>query len=62
MLIKGIHAFVKSISPKVKQIERVGFELTYKDVTVQNFSSYPTGTFLQRKDQTHYLAVFDMQH
>ena len=35
---KGVHAFPKSISPKVNVIVWLEFELTHYDVVVQHFS------------------------
>ena len=46
---KGVHAFLKSISPKVNVIERLEFELAYSNVTVLyvtvlSVSHHATGT------------------
>ena len=44
MMVKVVHTFFKSISPKVNITARLEFELTYYDVTIQHVSNYATGT------------------
>ena len=43
---KRVHTYLKFISPKVNVIERLEFELSYFDATIQHFIHYATGTFL----------------
>ena len=37
---KAVYPFPKGISPKVKAVEQLVFELTYYDVTIQRVSHY----------------------
>ena len=50
--MKRFHAFPKSISPKVKLIARLEFELTYNYVAVQHINHYtkkiPLSQFYKR--------------
>ena len=41
---KGIHIFSEVISPKIKVMPRLEFELTYYKVIIQNISHYTMGT------------------
>ena len=41
---KRVHTFNKGISPKVKIITRLEFELAYYDVAVRHVNHYTTGT------------------
>ena len=40
---KGVHTFLKGISPIVNVIGRLEFELAYFEVALQNFSYYAIG-------------------
>ena len=41
---KGVHTFLKGISPKVNVIAQLEFELCYFEVSVQYFNHYATET------------------
>ena len=41
---KEVHTFSKGISPKENAMARLGSEITYKDVAVQYFSHYASGS------------------
>ena len=43
MEFKGVHAFPKSINPKVNAITQLEFELPYYDAAVQHISHDTTG-------------------
>ena len=40
----GVHAFPKSINPKVNIIAQLGIELAYFETAVQHFRYYAMGT------------------
>ena len=54
---KGVHTFTKGISMKLNVIERLEFELTYYNVTVEYGSHYTTG-YLPLYDKSYIIKLW----
>ena len=53
---KGVHAFLKSISPEVNVTGRLEFELAYFEAAVEHFSHYTTGTLPSKSVEYPFIA------